>query len=243
MDGVRSGRTTGTAAALNIESGFIPARVELTCGEGTLCGFWDESMRPGSFLMNTIGFMVAGGGIYGSILPYIGSTDTQVATGRCAGIFVDAQTTPITIPAVTAGDAFTATTHDIDADKWGSFLHTVDHDGTTFTLTASSSLDHDTEAQALADLASIPSNEAVVGIITIKATSAILWNATTDALAGGSSGTPAEETNYYPGMAVVTNGVSVYGDDEGDSFQGFTIGTSALLNVLYSDIYWKAYRD
>jgi hypothetical protein len=240
---VQTGRIAGTGTALNVEVGFIPSRVKLMCGEGTVKGFWDDNMRPGSFQMETIAFMEAGGGIYGAHLPHIASTDTQLATRLCAGVFVDAQTTEITIPAVTAGTAFTATTHDVTADKWGCFLIEVDHDGTTFGILPSASLAYDTEAQALAAQPTVSTNEAPMGVVTIKATSAILWNATTDALAGGSTGTPAEETNYYGGYALVANGISQYGATDGDSFQGFTLGTDGLINTAGSEIYWEAIRN
>ena len=79
-----------------------------------------------------------------------------------------------------------------------------------------------------------------------------IWNATTDALAAGTSGTPANATNYYEGYGVMTNGITPYGAGDYDAaiaagvtspVRGFTIGTSAHLNIAGSIISWKAFRD
>ncbi|MCP4597926.1 hypothetical protein [Neptuniibacter sp.] len=243
MKDIITGQTTATGAAMNIEVGFIPARVDVVVGESTLSGFWDDSMWEGTFAMEQSGFMVDNAGVLGSHLPLIGTTDTQLGSRRCAGIFVDAQTTQITIPAVAAGTAFTATTHDVTAGKWGLFLLSVDADGTTFTITPSASLAYDTEALAIAALPAVPTDDAAMGVVTVEATSGAIFNATTDGLAGGSSGTPAETTNYYPGYCIMAGGISKYGDTTGDSYEGFTIGTHGSLNIAGSQIFWKAYRS
>ena len=95
-------------------------------------------------------------------------------------------------------------------------------------------------------------NSASLGYITIQATAGAIFNATTDALAGGSSGTAAATTNYYEGYAVMSNGITPYGAADYDAAisagvtspaRGFTVGTNALLNVAGSIITWTAYRD
>ncbi len=243
MKDIITGLATATGAAMNIEVGFIPVRIDLVVGESSLSGFWDDSMWGGTFALTQSGFMVDNAGIFGSHLPLIGTTDTQLGSRRCAGVFVDAQTTGITIPAVAAGTAFTATTHDVTADKWGLFLLSVDADGTTFTITPSAALNYNTEALAIAALPAVPTDNACMGVVTVQATSGAIFNATTDALAGGSSGTPANATNYYPGYSIMANGVSQYGATSGDSYEGFTIGTHNSINTAGSQIFWKAYRS
>ena len=123
----------------------------------------------------------------------IGSTDTQLAN---AAFHYTVNGTPYKKAAVAAGTAFTATTHDIDANDWASFRVSIQADG-TITLTVSASVDHTTEQAAINDLAATPADECSMGYITIRGATDVIWNATTDALAGGSSGAPARNTNYY----------------------------------------------
>ena len=247
---MRSGTTTGTGALLMVEVGYKPSMIELVCSESSVFGKWDEDMRDGTFSISSLKELRTGDVIFGAHLPSIGTTDTQLANKRCTAQFSAAGGTPIEVAAVAAGTAFTATTHDITAGKWASYLLTVQTGGTK-TITMSASV-YDTEALAIAALASAPANEAILGYITIEATSGAIWDAQTDALAGGSSGTPAESTNYYEGYGVMSGGVIPYGSEDIDAMttagltsyvQGFTIGTSAQLNILGSIIEWKAYRD
>lgn len=58
-----------------------------------------------------------------------------------------------------------------------------------------------TEALAITDaLTNVgkTANKARVGYFTVQAAAAATWTAGTDGLAGGSGGTPAQTTNYYP---------------------------------------------
>lgn len=127
-----------------------------------------------------------------------GSTDTQVANTAFQYVVNGVSCYK---GAVAAGTAFTATTHDIAQDKWSSYILSIDAAG-TITITKAAS-DYDTEALAIAALASTPSNAVRMGYLTIKTASGQVWDATTDALAGGSSGNPASETNYYPDSVTV----------------------------------------
>ncbi len=245
MKDIITGQTTGTAAAINVDVGFIPSRVDVVVGgAGGITGFWDDSMWEGTFAMESAGFMNVGAGVFGSSIPLIGTTDTQIGSRLCSGQFIPGtEEYAVTIPAVTAGTALTATTHDITADKWGLFLLSVDSDGTTFTVTPSAALNYDTEALAIAALPAVPTGNACMGVLTVEATSGAIFNATTDGFEGGASGTAADTTNYYPGYFSMTGGISKYGDTSGDTCLGFTIGTDGTLNVAGSQIFWKAYRS
>jgi hypothetical protein len=248
---MRSGSTTGTAALLAVEVGFKPSMVELQVGESSAIGFWEESMRAGTFCVQMVNELRAGDILIGRHLPSLGSTTTQIANKRGVAQFNGAGDVRIEVPATAAGTAFTATTHDVTADKWGCFqLCMVTNQ--TITIVPDSSLASATEAAAIALMGTKTTSSASLGYITVKATSGAIFNATTDSLTGGTSGTPAEETNYYEGFGVMSGGITVYGAQDIDAMtaaglatfkQGFTIGTDALLNILGSIITWKAYRD
>jgi len=242
---MRSGITTGTGALLAVEVGWKPSQVELMCSESSVIGSWNESMRAGTFSIHSVKELRTGDVIFGSHLPLIGTTTTQLANTRVTAQFSAAGATAIEVTAVAAGTAFTATSHDVTADKWASFLLSVQTGGTKI-ITMSALGTYDTETLAIAALAAKPTNEAILGYITIKATSSAIWDATTDALSA------AEECNYYEGYGVMSGGITVYGQDDLDAMvaaglttykQGFTIGTSAHLNILGGIIEWKAYRD
>jgi len=238
MKNIITGTTTGTAAAINIELGFSPARVELMVSEGGVFGFWDDSMPNGNFCVEACTEVRSGEILIGSHTPLMGTTDTQLATTRCVSYFDGEGATAIELAATAAGTAFTATTHDITAAKWGCFKLSIQTGG-TITITPSAALNYATEALAIAALPATPANEISLGHCTIQATSGAIWNATTDALEGGSSGTPANATNYYAAYGVQTGGITPYSTN----YYGFTIGTATLLNILGSEIYWKVYRS
>lgn len=242
---MRAGRTTGTGALLMVEVGYKPAAVELFCSESSAFGIWDDSMRAGTFSIHSVKELRAGDVIFGAHLPYIGTTPTQLANRRVTAQFNAAGATAIEVTAVAAGTAFTATTHDVTAAKWASFLLSVQTAGTKI-ITMSALGTYATEALAIAALPATPANEAVLGYITIQATAGAIWDATTDALSA------AAACNYYEGYGVMSGGITVYGSQDYDAAiaagvtapkQGFTIGTSAQLNIAGSIIEWKAYRD
>lgn len=96
-----------------------------------------------------------------------------------------------------ANTAFTATTHDVaTGSKWACYRVSI-NSSLTITITISASNDYATEALAIAAVPAVPSDECDLGYITIQSTAGAIWNATTDALAGGTGGTPAAATNYY----------------------------------------------
>ena len=237
---VKTGTETGTGAAINVNCGFVPSMVELFCSESSAKCLWDDSLSDGQCMVTEISEVRTGEVLIGKHLPLIGTTDTQLANTRCVGYFDGAGATAIEIAATAAGTAFTATTHDVaTGSKWGGFLLSIQTGG-TITITPTAALNYSTEALAIAAKPSVPANEIELGFVTIQSTSGAIWNATTDALYGGSSGTPAAATNYYAAVAIMSNGITPR--DYDDTFRGFTIGTSALLNVTGSLIYYKAYR-
>jgi hypothetical protein len=241
---MKTGITTATGALQLVEVGYKPAGVELFCSESSVLGSWNDSMRAGTFSIHSIKELRTGDIIFGSHLPLIGTTTTQLANTRVTAQFSAAGATPIEIAATAAGTAFTGTTDDVTAALWASFLLSVQTGGTII-ITRSAS-DYATEALAIAALATKPTNEAILGYITIEATSSAIWDATSDALSD------AESCNYYEGYGVMSGGITAYGVSDYDTMvsagitspkQGFTIGTNANLNILGSIIEWKAYRD
>lgn len=86
----------------------------------------------------------------------------------------------------------------IPADTWGLIKCERATGGTmTFQSAADNyTTGYATEALAIAAMPATGANEVAVGYVTVLA-SGSGWVAGTDALAGGTGGTPAEETNYY----------------------------------------------
>lgn len=249
---IAQGKILGTGAAINVDLGFIPARVDLFCTESSVQGYWESTMRDGTFVVENLGEVRSGEVLIGRHLPSIGTTDTQLANKRCVGYFDGAGATAIEIAATAAGTAFTGGgAHDVaTASKWACFRLTAATGG-TFTITPSAALNYATEALAIAALPAAPGNELDLGYVTIQSTAGAIWDATTDALgagysypggtahAAGTSGTPAAATNFYEGYGVMTGGITPYST----SYYGFSIGTAALLNIAGSQISYKAYRS
>lgn len=106
-----------------------------------------------------------------------------------------------------ANTAFTASDHDVaTGSKWGVYRVSI---GTTGTITITAGANNVTpgynmEALAIAAVPDVPSGECDMGYITVQSTSGAIWDATTDALTGGTGGTAAAATNYY--SASVTTG-------------------------------------
>ncbi|MFH1302217.1 MAG: hypothetical protein ABIK07_14245 [Planctomycetota bacterium] len=106
----------------------------------------------------------------------------------------------------------TGTAQVITADKWSAALLSVSSGGAA-TVTWSSTLNADSEALAIAALPALPSNHTPLGYVTVLTGSGVTWTAGTDALQGGTGGTPSADTNYYnainPAVAtIITAAVS-----------------------------------
>jgi hypothetical protein len=90
----------------------------------------------------------------------------------------------------------TGTAQVTTADQWVAALLSIDLDGTTTYLQYGA--EAATEAAAIAQLDALtPTGDVVVGYVAIKTGSAVTWTAGTDALQGGTGGTPSADTNYY----------------------------------------------
>lgn len=155
-----------------------------------------------------------------------GSTDTAVASGKftfgVGGI-------PESKAAVTTGLAPTAQT--VPADTWAVYAMDVVTGGTTSVApgAANATTGYATEALALAARPVRITAKARMGYYTVKTATGLAWIGATDALAGGSSGNPASQTNYYPddglfaptGTALGPNGiVSAYASPTGSAWTG-----------------------
>lgn len=132
-----------------------------------------------------------------------GSTDTRFAT--TAFTYNANGLTNIPKAAVAAGTAFGAL-GTIPANKWGVIAGLIDGAGTITYISGPSNYTtgYDTETQAREALASMypSSGLCMFGYVTIKTASGAAFIVGTDALAGGSSGSPASATNYYPTAGV-----------------------------------------
>lgn len=91
----------------------------------------------------------------------------------------------------------TGTTAAIATVKWGVAVLTLDASATaTVTWFTSAGAGYATEAAAIAAITGLVATHTVLGYVTVLAAGAT-WTAGTDALAGGTGGTPATTTNYY----------------------------------------------
>lgn len=91
----------------------------------------------------------------------------------------------------------------IPASTWGIITMERVAAGTTSFVSgaANYTTGYATEALALAAIPAISANKVRVGYLTVLASSST-WVAGTDALAGGTGGTPATTTNYYAGTGL-----------------------------------------
>jgi len=235
-----------TATYKDLEIGFVPSKVEFQVSTASLKGYWEKTMRDGCMVIEQVNELPENDILLGRLLPLIGSSDDKkVKNWRAAAQFNAAGDVRIEVAA--AETDFTATDHDIDAGEWAAYLMDVVNDGTTFVLKRSGGAwgsvgGYATEALAIAAMATKTSSSAEIGYVTVKATAGAIFNATTDALAGGSSGTPADETNYYEGYGIMAGGITPYGGSSGDTFRGVRIGSHGLLLVEGGIIEYKAFR-
>lgn len=124
-----------------------------------------------------------------------GSTDTHVATTAFTFHILGVAEARA---AEAAGTAIGAQT--VPADHWACYKASIAAGGTiTHTpAAANATTGYDTEAEAIAALPATPAGESYYGHFTVKTATGVAWVAGTDALEGGSSGSPASDTNFYP---------------------------------------------
>lgn len=130
-----------------------------------------------------------------------GSTDTAVATGALRFI-ITGQAASEAKAAVTTGTAVTAQT--VPADTWAVYAFDIPTGGSIAMLpgAANATTGYATEALAIAACPQRVTAKARLGYITVKTAAGLAWIGATDALAGGSSGNPASQTNYYPVVGI-----------------------------------------
>lgn len=231
------GTITGTGDEISEELGFVPRRVNFQISESSIIGYWDSGMRDGTLVVEHCGELRAGEILIGKHLPFIGvSSNLDIGNNRVVTQHDAAGDVRVEIAA--AETTLADTTDDISADKWGCYLLATASNGTISVTptTTSGPMVHETEALAIADLAATPANEAALGYVTVQALADAIFNANTDALNSG------QANNYYEGYGVMSGGVTPYGLSSGDTFRGFKIGTSALMNIANSIIEYQAFR-
>lgn len=102
-----------------------------------------------------------------------------------------------TLKVLASGQTFdTGTAQVIIANKWSSALLSLNASNSPV-LTWSATLNAADEATAIAALPAIPATSIAIGYITVLTGSGVTWTAGTDALQGGTGGTPATTTTYY----------------------------------------------
>src|SRR3990172_5387394 len=105
----------------------------------------------------------------------------------------------------------TGTAQVITANKWSAALLSISAAGAGV-VTWSATLDAATEAAAIAALPALPAGNTPAGYVTVLTGSGVTWTAGTEALHGGTGGTPATTTNYYnhinPNAAQIAAAVS-----------------------------------
>lgn len=151
-------------------------------------------------LVTDVSALVAAGNGTGNVTvvtPTIGSTVTVAVPASV--ISIDGVRTLIAAETAKAFGALGT----IPTGKWGLIaLERVAAATTTFVSAAANyTTGYATEALALAAIPAITASKVRVGYLTILATTPG-WVAGTDALAGGTGGTPATTTNYYPGTGM-----------------------------------------
>lgn len=134
----------------------------------------------------------------------------------------------------------TGTTATIAAGKWNAANLNVDTSGNPVLTWANAAggASYADEATALAALPSIPGGERALGTVTIQA-GASLWTPGTDALAGGTGGTPAAATNFHvPGpfathlnFDVRTSIDLMYSNGVNDIYPFLTLNAGAVFDT------------
>ena len=144
-------------------------------------------------LIVAIATMTGDAGCITTSTPSIGTT----VTIACSASYIQIAGVTGSVAAETA-KAFGAL-GTIPTATWGLIvLERIANATTTFVSAAANyTTGYATEALAIAAMPARSANKAAVGYITILATTPG-WVAGTDALAGGTGGTPATTTNYYP---------------------------------------------
>lgn len=124
-----------------------------------------------------------------------------------------------TLSATTTFDTGTSAT--IATTKWGAALLSVNSSGTAVvTWFTNAGAGYASEALAIAAMTAAAATDTVLGYITVQAAGST-WTAGTDALQGGTGGTPATTTNYYnsvnPNSLYVGSAVTITAAKIGDN--------------------------
>jgi hypothetical protein len=132
----------------------------------------------------------------GVVTPSTLSRGTTVTLAATASV-IQINGVPASVAALTA-QAF-GSLGTIPAGKWGIIaLERIAAGTASFTSGAANyTTGYDTEADALAALPAQTADKVQVGYLTILGDADDGWVAGTDALAGGTGGNPAQDTNYY----------------------------------------------
>lgn len=223
-----TGTYTGTAAALNLEIGFIPSIFKVYDSAGALQALWDSNMDDGCAILQNEYI----DSLLDPAKPSIGTTPANIAHAafrfRVAGV-------PYLEAALAAGAAPTATT--IPQNKWGLFQWEIGADGTLDTGpdAAGNATGYASEALAIAAAPAASSAHCRVMRVTVKRTNVAGFVGATTSFADA-------ETTYncyeVTDNKIITGGFTQYAT----TFRGLTIGTSAYVNKLGQAYYYEAIR-
>ena len=159
---------------------------------------------------------------------YRGRTDTNVGTQEFCYTIDDGTRSNYGKAAVSSGTALPA--GNIPANTWGIYLLEIGADGTIdVTGDTNSGSGYATEALAIAARPAESALHQEMGYVTVQADAGVQFIPGTDALMGGTSGTPAQSTRYYSLPLSETFGV--YASNAiitGNLVKGFAIGIRGL---------------
>lgn len=220
----------GTGALIPCDLGFFPTSVEVI--SDTMSGEWNEDIEDGGFIFY-IGSQVLSGNISIGHPQIVRGTSSLKAIKAFSvnGMYIAAPTTMKVFAG--AETAFTATTHDITAGKWRSFLLCIPTAGTAIIVPGT---EKPSWALAKAAVPTLTALHIPIGMAVIPSTSpSAIFDATTDDI-------PATAT-YHSFGGILSGGISIVGKTARDTYKGFSIGTNANINILGQKIRIKAFRD
>jgi hypothetical protein len=226
----KSGKVTGTGAALPVPVGFAPSRVRLVNKTRGTEIIWTPDFVDGE------GIKFGGTTLLSDPGLAIGSTPANLASGAFS---FSINGMSYTKAAVAAGTALTATV--VPQNKYGAFGLQIPSGGTLAVIdAAANATGYASAALALAAWKAVAPTAAnvVLGCVIVICTSGTFTGATTSLAAAGVTAT------YVPYGANRPVGlISVYNGSIGSAAVGFSIGTDVDINTSGDTILWEAFAE
>jgi len=232
------GTVEGTGAAINVEIGYLPDRVEVVN---------IDSENPAKPSMNWQNGMAAASAHKAAGNVCLSTPGLVIGTTSAAEVRIASTTAFLNkgiFKSKTAAEVgFTATTHDIAADavlvQEACYLVSLQADGTPV-LTMGAIAD----GAGNAVIPSTPAGETAIGYLRLAvAAGSTDFDASTDLLSAGHLTDTFYSLSSLGGEEKITaNGISQYVGTEAGYSDGFTIGADTDVNVSGETLLYKAYR-